>query len=295
MEVYVTFWGTRGSIPTPGYRTARYGGNTACVEISTDRTLIICDAGTGIRELGLDMLNRRARHEVGHMFFSHAHWDHIQGFPFFPPVYMESMSFYVYSADSNKEIFNLLSGQMKSQYFPVRFSDLRARIEPRNIGDCGNRVDDFEVRCIELNHPGGATGYSFSTGNLKIAYLSDNELDQVLEEPESALKDPSAPRKVPDRFFHFVNGARLLIADGQYTDQEYPQKVGWGHSRATTLVDLAVAAGVEQLAITHHDPLQSDEMVDEKIDACRRRAKMLGRDDLVVFGAREGIQLLLEA
>ncbi|RLB52646.1 MAG: MBL fold metallo-hydrolase [Deltaproteobacteria bacterium] len=294
MDIFVSFWGTRGSIPTPGFRTSRFGGNTACLELHTNNTLVVCDGGSGMRELGLDMLDRNLDAVTGHLFFSHTHWDHIQGFPFFPPVYDPRNTFYVYTSGPDDRTFELLTGQMKSDYFPVEFSELRARVERRDLDAVGGRVGDFQVDSLALNHPGGATGFRFRCGDVKIVYLSDHELDTLLDNRQQALDSPDLPRQIPQRFLDFAGGADLLVADGQYGDAEYLQRVGWGHSRATTLVDLALQAKVKQLAVTHHDPMQSDEDVDAKIRACRRRAQSLEGGRLVIFGAREGVQLRFE-
>lgn len=294
MGFFVKFWGTRGSIPTPGYRTQRFGGNTPCVEIRSDQTLIICDGGSGLRELGLDLMTRLRPPVMGHLFFSHTHWDHIQGFPFFVPFFVPGNTFYVYGTSAgDKRVFELLSGQMNSDYFPVDFSELNAHILPRDLGEGLAIIGDIEVSCHPLNHPGQAFAYSFVRDGRKVVYATDNEIDLDLVDRQSTLDDLALPRQVPAHLAEFCRNADLLIADGQYTDQEYPSKAGWGHSRATTLVDLALVAGVRQLAVFHHDPLQSDQDVAEKIEACRQRACRLNAD-LVVFGAREGVELRLD-
>ncbi len=294
MGFYVKFWGVRGSIPTPGWRTAKFGGNTACVELNIDGNLFICDGGTGLHELGLDLVQRQERQLVGHLLFSHAHWDHIQGFPFFLPVYGRENTFYVYGPESkDNRIYRLLSGQMSSDYFPVDFHDLHAHIIPRDLPRQGCEIGGVSIRFIELTHRGVCYGYSFEWRGHKVVYATDNELDRALLNAEEALRDPEVFRQAPPELVAFVRDADLLIADGQYADHEYPHRVGWGHPRATTLVDLAVEANVKTLAVTHHDPLQSDEDVDAKIDACHARALRL-ESPLHVFGAREGIELQID-
>ncbi|MBW1808554.1 MAG: MBL fold metallo-hydrolase [Deltaproteobacteria bacterium] len=294
MDFFVKFWGTRGSIPTPGYRTQVYGGNTSCVEIRIGDILIICDGGSGLRELGLDLMTRGLEKIVGHMFFSHTHWDHIQGFPFFVPAYIVENTFYVYgSSAGDTRSFELLSGQMQSDYFPVNFSELSAHILPRYLQDNSADINGIEIHSMEMNHPGGAIAYSFESEGFKVVYACDNELDTILENKGVCLSNSEVARIIPKRFVDFARNADLLIGDGQYTDEEYTSKIGWGHSRATTLVDLAVQAGVKRLAVSHHDPLQSDESVSKKIKACRNRAIEL-QSDLIVFGAREGMELRIE-
>jgi phosphoribosyl 1,2-cyclic phosphodiesterase len=227
------------------------------------------------------------------MLFSHAHWDHIQGFPFFLPVYQEGHSFTVFGTEKgDRRFFDLLSGQMESSYFPVDFQELKAHIAADDLGEGAKEVDGVMVKVFEQHHPGRSFAYSFEKAGQKIVFSTDNELDLMLPEPEQVEKDPDALRRMPDDFVAFIEGADLLVADGQYTDEDYPKKVGWGHARASTLVDLAVQANVKQLAITHHDPMQTDSLVEAKIAFCRERGRRFSKD-LVVFGAREGLELKL--
>lgn len=291
MTAFVRFWGTRGSIPTPGHATKRYGGNTSCVELRIDDTLLICDGGTGLRELGLGLLRREEPSVVAHMFFSHMHWDHIQGFPFFVPAYGPKNRLHVYESGPNDtRVQRLLHGQMSSEYFPVTFTDLNAAISPRHFENSELSVDGVRVRCLEQRHPGRSYAYSFEKGGKKIVYATDSELDLLIENQDESARDPDARRRLPAEVMRFVEGADLLIADAQYTDEEYPAKVGWGHARTGTVVDLAVAANVRRLALFHHDPMQNDDAVDQKVRAARDRA---ARQDggLTVFGAREGLEL----
>lgn len=294
MTISVTFWGTRGSIPTPGPSTRKYGGDTSCVELRIGDTVLICDAGTGLRKLGAELL-RRSSPVVAHLFLSHPHWDHIQGFPFFTPAYVPTTTLYVYCVSGGQErLRELLSGQMQPDYFPVRFSDLGARIERRDLHSGANQVEGVRVSTIPLHHPGTSFGFAFEHDGAKVVYATDNEIDQTFPDPAKVQDDLDAPRPIPAALVEFVRDADLLIADGQYTDEEYPAKAGWGHARATTLVDLAIAADVKQLAIYHHDPQHDDAQVDAMVENCRRRAERLGGAGLQIFGAREGFELRIE-
>lgn len=295
MPFTVKLWGTRGSIPTPGPSTQKYGGNTACVEIRTDSTLFICDGGTGLRELGVDLLRRHPDEAiVGHMLFSHPHWDHIQGFPFFEPAYRQENVFYIYGTfQEDRHIFELLSGQMRLEYFPVDFSELLARLEPADISAAGTSIEGVKVRAFNQHHPGGSLAFSLEKDGTKIVYATDVELDDLLLDREASLRDPHLLRTFPADWLEFVGGASLLIADGQYTDEEYPSRRGWGHPRATTAVDLAAAAGVKHLLLTHHDPMQDDRAVDRKVAICQDRAARFA-PELRVEGAREGMELRFE-
>jgi len=289
MDFYVKFWGTRGSIPTPGDRTRKYGGNTSCVEIRFGDHLYICDAGSGIRELGADLLTRGKIPITGHLFFSHAHWDHIQGFPFFGPADVAGNRFLIYGAKPGDDrFFHLLSGQMKSDYFPIGFGALRAEINSDHLDDGRKEIGGVLVRCFPLNHPGGCLGYAFSHRAKKIVFATDNEIEADSSGPETE----GAPRLRLARpaLVEFVRDSDLLIADGQYTDAEYQSKKGWGHTSCLTAVDLAIQAGVRQLAIFHHDPSHADSIVDEIIESCRSRVNRLGAKT-IVFAAREGVEL----
>lgn len=293
MEFLVRFWGTRGSIPTPGHATKRFGGNTSCVELLIDGVLMICDGGSGLRELGLRLTEQKGAPVEAHMFFSHMHWDHIQGFPFFVPAYSDKTRLHVYEvAKDRQHIKEMLHGQMSSDYFPVRFSDLGAQILSGNLTHGTAHIDGVTVKSFEQHHPGRSYAYAFEKGGKKFVYATDNEIDLTLANREASLLDPAIPRQVPEAFIEFISNADLLVADGQYTDEEYPQKSGWGHARANTVVDAAVAANVKQCAIYHHDPMHSDSLVDSIISQAQKRAKARG-STTTVFGAREGMTLKL--
>ena len=293
---YVRFWGTRGSIPTPGHRTRKFGGNTSCVEIRVGDTLFICDGGTGLRELGVDLMKRGGPNIRAHLFFSHPHWDHIQGFPFFTPAYLKESTFQIYGTfRGDRRIFDLLSGQMQSDYFPVTFSDLGASILPSDLEECNGEIDGVKVASLEQHHPGRSFAFSFEYAGYRVIYATDNEVDLTFENSDEVENDLQRLRKPAQAYLDFIRDADLLIADGQYLDDEYPSKIGWGHARATSLVDAAVLAGVKQLAIYHHDPMHADDQVDAKIATCRLRARRLGAENLVVFGAREGMELRIDS
>jgi hypothetical protein len=178
---------------------------------------------------------------------------------------------------------------MHSNYFPVDFSQLGAKVQRCELSETTD-IDGVKIKCKPLQHPGGSLGFSFDYQGHRVVYATDNELDlQLAEGPPTGL-EAEPLRVLPAPIVEFVRGADLLIADGQYTEAEYPSKVGWGHPRATTLVDLAVQAGVKLLGVTHHDPMQSDSDVDAKLEECTLRAEELG-SKLHIFGAREGVEL----
>lgn len=294
MSLLVKFWGTRGSIPTPGRRTQRYGGNTSCVEIRAGSDIIVCDGGTGLRELGMDLMKRVQPNEplTIHLFFSHPHWDHIQGFPFFGPAYNPNTTIYVYGAAREWKIHELLSGQMVSHYFPVSFRDLGAKILPREFSEGKVAIGDCKVTTFEQTHPGGSLGYIFEYAGKRVAYCTDAEIDADILDGKLAETEPLKLRPAPKYVTTPITGVDLLIADGQWRDDEYPKRIGWGHPRATTVVDVAVQAQVKKLAVYHHDPMHSDIDVDELIEQCQQRALSFS-SPLEVFGAREGLTLKL--
>lgn len=292
MDVFVRFWGTRGSIPAPGHATRKFGGNTSCVEIRVGQTVLVCDAGTGIRELGMDLLRRQSDPVEVHMFFSHMHWDHIQGFPFFVPAYDPKTTLYVYeTAPGADRVQRLLHGQMKSDHFPVDFGDLGSFMVARQFdSERRSKFGLVKVTCFEQHHPGTSYAYAFEIEGKKIVYATDNEIDLTLVNGDRVEDHPDEPRVAPDAFVRFLADADLLIADGQYTDEEYPRKVGWGHARANTVVDVALQAGVKSCALFHHDPLHNDTKVQQIVKEGRKRIQARGAE-LQLFGAREGLEL----
>ncbi len=284
MPAFVRFWGTRGSIPTPASWTRVYGGNTSCVEVRFDDTLFICDAGSGIRELGKDIVTRKNQPTEYHLLITHTHWDHIQGFPFFIPAYMKEAQIRVYGA------YQLLSGQMSSEYFPVSFRDLGANIIADELPNGEKVINGVRVRRFPLNHPGGCVGYVFEKDGIKIVYATDNEIAPQAGDKIPDLKNNGPLRSVPADLLKICEGADLLITDAQYDDEEYTTKIGWGHSSCFSVTDLAIQAKAKNAAIFHHDPECKDTDIDKKIQACCERVARHGAN-LTVFAAREGLEM----
>jgi len=290
MGFFVKLWGTRGSVATPGRAMERYGGNTTCIEVRIDDTLFICDAGTGLREMGLNLLQKQTSPINAHWLFSHTHWDHIQGFPQFLPAFRPENTFRVYGREANdRTTFDLLCDQMSEEYCPISFSHFSADIIPTDLATVNQIVGGVKISWFGQYHEGGSYAYSFEKDGYKFVFATDNEIDLGFEDPEAVQGNLAAPRPIPQDYLDFIRGADLLVADGQYTDAEYPQRIGWGHARATTVLDAAIQAEVKQVAITHHDPVHTDRCVDEKIKACAERLKK-SRADLVLFGAREELE-----
>ena len=288
MTLTLRFWGTRGSIPSPGAHTARYGGNTPCLEVRTGSgALLILDAGTGIRALGraLEAVADGAP-VVADLFLSHPHWDHIQGIPFFAPLYRRGNRLRVWSgAHAAPDVRRQLHEQMSSPGFPVDFDALDATVEFGTL-DGALTGKDFRVETIDLRHPGGSIGYKIEEGNAGgagLVYLSDNELGDA----PGYESDPGWRR----RLVAFARGASVLVHDAMYTAEEYAAHRGWGHSHDRQAVDLALEAGVRRLVLFHHDPDRSDREIDARVADCRALAE--GRGGLEIMAAAEGLALTI--
>jgi len=288
MSLRVQFWGTRGSIPSPGRKTVRYGGNTPCVEIRTDEGwLVILDAGTGIRELGLSLLDRSDGAPLdGDIFLTHAHWDHIQGLPFFAPLFQRGNHFTIWGSKAlERSVDTVVRDQMSPVVFPVSFEELDARIDFSTIAGGERRSGTgYEVQAFEVQHPGGALGYRFAApgSDRSMVYVSDNEVGA----PE---KYGSAPGW-RESFVDFVRGATVLVHDTMYTTEEYDHHRGWGHSTYRDAVEVALEAGVGTLVLFHHEPRRTDDELDQRIDECRALVRSKG-GALQVLGAAEGLTL----
>jgi len=272
----VEIWGARGSIAAPGELTARYGGNTACVSVRFDSgEVLILDAGTGIRRLG----NVLARQQpvTAHLFLSHCHWDHIQGFPFFKPAYLASTRLRIYSHHMpRQQLRKTLTDQMVGAYFPLEFSGLSASIEFVKMDEHSLRVGPAEITAVETNHPGGGVGFRIAAEGRVFVYLTDNELADGNHE----------------RFIDFCRGADLLIHDAQYLPEELESHQGWGHSSYLEVLDLARAAGVREVVLFHHDPDRTDAEVDAIVRACHEEMRQRG-DRFECFAASEGMVLTI--
>ena len=248
----VTFHGVRGSVPTPGPSTVRYGGNSACVEaILADGTLIILDGGTGIRGLGQRLLQEGFAGRI-HLLITHPHWDHIIGLPFFGPVYRKEtrMTLYTYgqrwtARDGRPLLFD-------GERFPVRVTDLPLQFEVVEPESDEIRIGSARVRRIPLNHPGGSDGFRLDDEDgASLCYVTDNE-----------LFPPTAPTTHPADLARFASGAGLMIHDAQYLASDMPAKKGWGHSQVGEVLDLGRQAGIGALALYHHDPERDDDALD---------------------------------
>lgn len=288
MSLRLQFWGTRGSIPSPGPRTVRYGGNTPCVELRTSEDwLVILDAGTGIRELGRSLLERSNGSTVaGDIFVTHAHWDHIQGLPFFAPIFQRGNHFTIWGSKSMEtSIDRVVRDQMSPVVFPVTFEQLDAVIDFRELAEEECQGRGYTVRAMQVRHPGGALGYRFTDGNgdgRALVYISDNELDGGVHY--------DVPAGWRDDLVRFAAGARVLVHDTMYTAEEYASHRGWGHSTYDDALELALDAQVETLVLFHHKPERTDDEVDRCVERLRADVARRGRR-LEIVAAAEGLSL----
>src|SRR5437870_7274162 len=281
--MHVRFWGTRGSIPTPGHRTAVFGGNTSCVELRTkEGSTLVFDCGTGIRVLGLDMLRRPGPHRI-HLLIGHTHWDHIQGFPFFTPAFLPGSELNIYgSAAFQRSLEDSLAGQMQYAYFPVKLQDLPSRIHYTELEEGFFRIGEILVETQYLNHTAPTIAYRISADGATVAYVTDHEPFW-----HSTGRAPHHPGD--QRHIDFLRGADLVIHDAQYTSEEYRTKLGWGHSPADYVTDVTLASGAGRLALFHHDPTHDDDAIKAIEDTQRARAKAAG-SSLDIFAAAEGME-----
>jgi phosphoribosyl 1,2-cyclic phosphodiesterase len=270
----ITFWGVRGSIPTPGPDTAEIGGNTSCVEVRAGKTILVLDGGTGLRLLGQKLLKEMPL--TAHIFFSHVHWDHIQGFPFFAPAFVPGNSIHLYGGNNvSRTLEETLAGQMDYPSFPVHLSQMGAAMTFNNLRE-GQLVElpDGEGGTVRVtntrgNHPNGVLVYRVEHQGKVLIYATDTE--------HYAVVDP--------KILAIAKGADVFVYDSQYTPEEYSgaaggaPKTGWGHSTFEEGIKLAKAAGVKKYVLYHHDPAQSDAAVRDK----ERRAKAIFPNSVAAY------------
>jgi len=256
----VTFWGVRGSIPTPGLETVRTGGNTPCVEVRTpDGDLIILDAGTGIRPLGLALQEGQPSRMIGHIFLSHTHWDHIQGLPFFSPAWRRGNRFIILGEKRvNERLEQILAGQYMDTYLPFSLREMEADLLVKEIRDQESVVvgEHTLVTARRLEHPGGVFAYRIAWKNLSLVYATD-------------LRHP--PGGLDEHLVELARGVSLLVHDALLGADDVVLYPGWGHSSWLEAVQVAKAAQVERLALFHYNPVHSD----EALEAVERQARGL--------------------
>jgi phosphoribosyl 1,2-cyclic phosphodiesterase len=276
----VIIWGCRGSIPVSGRQFIKYGGSTTCVEVVLqDGSELIFDAGTGIRNLGRRILQEPKVWEMT-LFLTHPHWDHLMGFPFFQPAYSDRYRIHVRGGPIAKETLRrYLEQQMQAPYFPARFDVLKAEFDFTSGIPIVQQVGKAQVIPIPLNHPGGGYGFKVVDGQSTLVFLTDNEL----------AYDHNGGRDEYE-YMNFAKDADLLLHDGQYSNEEYAKRRGWGHSPFMSVIELAVKARVKRLGILHHDPDHDDNDLDQIGKICTRAAES-GKSLASCFVVREGQEI----
>jgi phosphoribosyl 1,2-cyclic phosphodiesterase/DNA-binding response OmpR family regulator len=284
MRMQVRFWGTRGSIATPGAATVRYGGNTSCVEVrSYAGDIVLIDCGTGAHALG-QMLLKEMKPCSGHILISHTHWDHIQGVPFFAPLFVPGNEWHIYGPRGlGKSLRDVFAGQMEYTYFPVALNAFAATLHFHEVVEGGFAIGNMRIATHYLNHPALTVGYRLEADGASLVYASDHEPHSA----EAAHGHAAAVEGRDIAHADFMRDADLVIHDAQYTAAEYDAKIGWGHSTMEYAINAAIAANVKHLALFHHDPSRTDDAVDKLLDAARIRVAQAG-STLEVSGASEG-------
>jgi CheY-like chemotaxis protein/ribonuclease BN (tRNA processing enzyme) len=275
-KIEITYWGVRGTLPVPGEKTLKYGGNTNCTSIQFPKgTYFILDAGTGIKKLSDHLLKNAKPGFQAKILISHPHWDHINALPFFVPLYIPGNEFEIFGAShGHVTMRELISAQMDGVYFPIRIKEFAARTYFRDLREEEFMVNDVKVKTMLLSHPGTCLGYRLEYKERSVCYITDNELF-----PEGS---PSYNKNYWEKLTEFIHGTNILITDTTYTDEEYEQKVGWGHSSISQVVKLAHDAQVKELHLYHHDPDQFDEDIDRKLNIAQSMLKEMNSSTVCI-------------
>ena len=298
----IKLWGVRGSLPVPGPATNRYGGNTSCVEVRADGEIIVLDAGTGIRALGLALEKEFLSETLKlTLLITHTHWDHIQGLPFFSPAYNSKNLIRILGYEGARAgLGTILAGQMETPFFPVSLHQLPSHLAIEELKDMEFHIGKVKVRATFANHPGICAGYRLFTSTGSIAYMPDNEPYERLKMKLAAQNgiDEKEARNFADteraKMVEFLQNCEVAILDAQYTDEEYKKHVGWGHSSLSSVILLALDANVKRVLLFHHDPSHDDDMIDQMLEQARELVRKSGKT-MVIEGACEGAEILLES
>jgi phosphoribosyl 1,2-cyclic phosphodiesterase len=307
----VRFWGVRGSFPVPGPATLRYGGNTSCVEVrcgdgdSPDSPRIILDAGTGLRRLSKELMQGPFGEGKGraHLLVSHTHWDHIQGLPFFAPLYQSGNHFQVYARQrDDTHLRTVFALQSDNPYFPVPFDAAAADVEFTELSDDAQfNIGPVRVRCTRLNHPWIAIAFRLDYEGASVAYVTDTAPFRDILIEQKFIRQPPKPgdplhpedaaklKEMRDGVVRLCEGADMVIYDTQFTPTEYAQRPHWGHSCPEDAIEIAREAGARSLMLFHHAPERTDQQIDELL-ASHRAQQEGSRSPLLLHAAYEGME-----
>ncbi|MEM7146590.1 MAG: response regulator [Verrucomicrobiota bacterium] len=284
----IRMWGTRGSSPVVDPAHQRYGGNTSCLELRHRGTRLIFDAGTGIRDLGNAIVEEEP--EPIHLFITHTHWDHVQGFPFFAPAYREDRELHIYGAKGfGQDLEALFRGQLQHDYFPVELDDMKAKLHFHHLTGDAVEIDGVRVTWEPANHPGATVGYRMDVEGMSVAFFPDNEfLRGYLGTPDL---DAVGPEEIMpyQSIIDFLTDVDMLVHEAQYTNDEYPDKIGWGHSALSNVCLLAKLAKVRSWIVTHHDPDHEDVFLQYKLNLTRHILAEIGHS-IPVYYAFDGME-----
>ncbi len=284
---WIKFWGVRGSIATPGPTTVKYGGNTSCVEVRADGQIIILDAGTGLRLLGRQLLEEFGDQPLDlTLLLTHTHWDHIQGLPFFLPVYKPQNQLRILGYEGARHgLDNVLTSQMESPFFPIGLREVPANVRIEELQEGSFDVGTVRVEACIANHPGICVGYRVFTSGGSVAFFPDNEPYRVPPGADAAIEEHAQGEH--QKLVDFLRGVDVLIMDTQYDSEEYLEHVGWGHGCLDDVVALALQAEVRQLCLFHHDPSHDDAKIAHMV-AHARQLVIQQQGTLQIEAAREG-------
>ena len=262
---YIKFWGTRGSVPVAGLEYYRYGGNTSCLEIRSQSDLVIIDAGSGIRNLGSEILNSEIR-DI-HLFISHSHWDHIMGFPFFPPVYSDQFNIHIYAARGfKKNIEELFTGMLDHDYFPVRLDEMHANFSFYDLQTIPSVIiGNIKIDYTFASHPGTTLCFKITHNNKSYGYATDNEILIGYHGHPNEITKGHPLLENYQSIIDFYQDCDTLIHEAQFSPQDYLNRVGWGHSSISNAAVLTKLTNAKEWIVTHHDPSHTDLILLEKI------------------------------
>jgi phosphoribosyl 1,2-cyclic phosphodiesterase len=279
-DIRLRFWGVRGSIPVPGKDYSKYGGNTSCVEVKCGQTLIVLDAGTGIRNLGHHYLREYGASPIHfNILISHTHWDHIQGFPFLPHIYMPGNHISFYGGHTVSTLEKLIMTQLSGEFHPKTLYELEAEVDFEQLKKNKFKINNVHITTTHLLHPGLSLGFRIEYKKFVIAYVTDNEI----------IEDKRLARHNWENIGNLVNNADIVIHDAQYTDEEYRFKIGWGHSSLDNVIRLCDHYNVKKLYAFHHDPNHTDKLIEKMV----RKGRKLVKSKMKVFAAKEGDEITL--